>query len=87
MEGRNFSPSAKLSLSAWTLLLARLVTGSHWPMGWTRDNVSTYLDMLGRFMGILINGDICRFGKKSLLREMADEFYEICVNYSYEQSF
>ena len=82
LEGKHFSLSAKLSMAAWTVLLARLVTGSHWPMGWTAPDVRVYLDMLDRLMGIILDGDVIKVGKKSVLREIAEEFFNISKNYA-----
>ena len=81
LDGKHFSISAKLSLAAWSILLARLVTGSHWPMGWTTPDVCAYLDMLERLMLILLDRDQTKLGSKTVLRVMADEFHSIYRNY------
>ena len=81
LDGRNFSISAKLSMAGWTLLLSRLVTGSHWPQGWTYADVRTYLEMLDRLAKFLRKSDSKKLGENSVLKNILDEYSSISGNY------
>ena len=83
LEGKTFSYSAKLSLLSWVVLLTRLVTGVHWPQGWSVREVRMYLMLLEKLLAMLLEGEEKKLGKKSLLKIMAEDFHVTVKNYKY----
>jgi hypothetical protein len=82
LQGKRFSYSAKLSLLAWVSLLARLVTGKHWPEGWSGVEVDLYLKLLGNLVEMLLEEESWSLENNDLLKVIAADFHVTSNNYT-----
>ena len=63
------------------LLLARLVTGKHWPQGWSSVDVKMYLQLLEKLSEMLLAEEKETLKKTDILKVVASDLRLTIMNY------
>ena len=68
-------------MMSWVVLLARLVTGNHPPLGWSFTDVKMYLHLLEKLQEMLLDEEGEELHIKDILKVMAGDLEKTSGNY------